>query len=95
MSLFLINNSSTTKGTNFTNGNYYYMFFNSDIPSTLELLHEYIYKHQLFDLVSFCDIFEFDYKKIKAILGTGKLKYYLFNVLSSTIPNHKNGLVTI
>ena len=95
ISLFLITNLNIHNNITFINGHYYYMFFNSDIPFTLELLHEYIYQYQLCDVVSFCDIFNFDYKKIKAIQGSASLKYYLFNMLANVIPNYKNGLITI
>ena len=56
---------------------------------------KYIYENDLFDVLTFGDIFNVDYKKINCTQGSDILKYYLFNMKTHKIDNHKNGLISI
>lgn len=82
--------------TTYSSGFLYYMFFlDNSIIESFNLISEYIYIHKLFDLITFSDIFNIDYSKIKCLQGSGLLKYYLFNISSCNIEPYKNGLITI
>jgi hypothetical protein len=90
-----INNNGVYK-----NGFYYKLCFpleteKFDKIDYLELVNEYIYKNNIFDVITFADHFDINFKQMKCVLGTGELKYYLFNYNFTRIDNHKNGLVTI
>jgi hypothetical protein len=78
-------------------GYYYHMFFNqkNNLLHYLELIHEYIYNNDLFDVLTLSDIFDINYNKYKYIRGSGVLRYYLYNFKISVINNNKNGLITI
>jgi hypothetical protein len=85
-----------TNNGSYKNGYYYKMFFTKDsLIDSLEMINQYIYENKIFDVLTFCDIFNDNYTKMKCIKGNGNLKYYLFNCNSTKIPNHRNGLVTI
>jgi hypothetical protein len=75
-------------------GFYHYMFLD-DISSELEFIHEYIYSNDIFDVITFSDIFEIDYNKIRCIRGSGFLRYYFYNLKCPSIKNSENGLITI
>ena len=84
----------------YKNGYLYYMFFNKNdidndinINNSLELIFEYIYKQEIFDVITFADIFNFDITNI--IQGSGILYYHCANILISKIDNFKIGLITI
>lgn len=81
----------------YRNGFYYKMFFpdSDDTIDYLELINEYIYKLDIFDVITFADNFDVDYDQMKCVLGTGKLKYYLFNHDFVQVNNHRNGLITL
>jgi len=89
-------NTNTTNG-NYKNGYYYKMFFRNQnvIKDSLEFINEYIYKNNIFDVLTLPEMFNQELILDKMINGTGNLKYYLYNMSSSKIDNHKNGLVTI
>jgi hypothetical protein len=78
-------------------GYYYYFFFKEpeSNPDVLEFVHQYIYSHSLFDLITFSDVFDFDMRLIKALKSSSKLKYYLLNHIFLNIKPNKNGLITI
>ena len=82
-----------TKHTQKT-GYYYYMFLN-DTVNDLELVSRFIYEHNMFDILSFSDIFNIDYKSLKCIQGSSILKYYWFNVVCPLVNSYENGLITI
>lgn len=75
-------------------GFYYYMFVNDTI-NELEYIHQYIYNNQLFDVITFSDIFDIDYNKLRCIRGSGVLRYYFYNMICNPIKNSENGLITI
>jgi hypothetical protein len=86
----------------YKNGYLYYMFFKEDINNPLlnkqnylEFTHHYIFDNNIFDLISFTDIFDMDYNIVKCVPGGGSLSYYLFNMKLNYIKNSKNGLITI
>jgi hypothetical protein len=84
----------------YKNGFYYKICFPNEANKTdktdyLELVNEYIYKNEIFDVITFADHFDIDFKQMKCIKGTGELKYYLFNYNFRKIDNYKNGLITI
>lgn len=87
---------TTTDNGIYKNGYYYKMFFRNEnvIEDSLEFINEYIYSKRIFDVLTLPDMFK-DLSKIKYVKGTGNLKYYLYNMSSSKIDNHKNGLITI
>jgi len=65
------------------------------IINSLELVNEYIYNNNIFDVVTILDIFDFDYNKINLICGSGLLRYYFFNTNISITNNNLNQLITI
>ena len=84
----------------YKNGFYYKICFpleteKMDKIDYLELVNEYIYINNIFDVITFADHFNINFKQMKCVQGTGELKYYLFNYNFTKICNHKNGLVTI
>lgn len=95
--LFRLDTYNSQTDSNYSSGFYYYMFFDDSeyICTYLELIHEYIYLHKIFDVITFSDIFDIDYNQIKCIKGTGELKYYFYNLKYKQIKSYKNGLVTI
>lgn len=76
-----------------SNGYYYYMFF-EDIR-ILELVNKYMYDNNIFDVITFSDIFDINYDDIKCIKNKGVFRYYFYNIRCSVIKNDKNGLITI
>jgi hypothetical protein len=98
-------NNNTKHGQR--SGFYYYMFFNdndnnnnnnntqNNLINNLEFINEYIYNNNIFDVLTFSDIFDIDYNKLKCIRGTGILRYYFYNLSCSQIQNTKNGVITI
>lgn len=93
---FQLDSYNTVEKVSYSAGFYYYMFFNKDdLVNNLEYIHEYIYTHKIFDLITFSDIFQIDYKKINCIQGSGFFKYYMYNVECSYIENSRNGIITI
>ena len=93
--MFNINILNTHTNLTYNSGYLYNMFFEIQIEDTLEYIHEYIYNNDIFDVITFTDIFYFDYNNIKCIPGSGYLHYYLFNSKVKKIENYKNGLITI
>jgi hypothetical protein len=81
----------------YKNGFYYKICFPNDANKTdyLEFVNEYIYINKIFDVITFADHFDIDFKQMKCIEGTGELKYYLYNYNFRKIDNCKNGLITI
>lgn len=84
------------------NGHLYCMFISNDelyyTSYILELISEYIYKNDIFDLITVMDIFDIndeDYSKLKLLKGSADLYYYFYNVNLSPIDKYRNGLVTI
>lgn len=75
-------------------GYYYYMFLN-DTVNDLEFVSQFIYKNDIFDIITFGDIFNIDYKSIKCIQGSSILKYYWFNMVCKFSNSYENGLITI
>lgn len=88
---------TNTNDGSYKNGYYYKMYFKNEniIADSLEFINEYIYENGIFDVLTFADIFNKELQIEKVIAGTGNLKYYLYNMSSSKIDNHKNGLITI
>jgi hypothetical protein len=96
-------NNNTNYGQR--SGFYYYMFFNDNYNDTdnyndnlinnLEFINDYIYNNNIFDVLTFSDIFDIDYNKLKCIRGSGILRYYFYNMTCSQIQNNKNGVITI
>lgn len=82
--------------TRYKSGFLYYMFFtDKSLSDSFNLICEYIHTNNIYDLITFGDIFKLDYNELKCIKGTGNLKYYLFNIESSEIEACKNALTTI
>jgi hypothetical protein len=100
--MFRIDVLNSKNNLKYRNGYLYYMFFEENTnhellnkQNYLEFTHEYIYNNNIFDVISFTDIFDIDYNIIKCVPGSGTLSYYLFNMKLGTIKNSKNGLITI
>ena len=78
----------------YKNGNYYIMVFTSDNKNEiLESLNEYIYINDIFDVITFSEIFE--RKLDKCINGNVFSKYYLYNMSCPKIEFYRNGMITI
>jgi len=88
---------TNTNDGSYKNGYYYKMYFKNEniIAHSLEFINEYIYKNDIFDVLTFAEIFNKELILKKIITGTGNLKYYLYNMSSNKIENNCNGLVTI
>lgn len=95
--LFRLDTCNTTSQNTYRSGYYYYMFFKHKkyILYYLEFINEYIYNHDIFDMITFTDIFDIDITTMKCIKGSGKLSYYFYNLQVPPIQNTKNGLITI
>lgn len=95
--LFRLDAHNTETKESQKSGYYYYMFFEEDIylKNVLEFINKFIYDNQIFDVITFSDIFDIDYKLLKCIKGSGGLRYYLYNMICNPIENNKNGLITI
>lgn len=95
--LFRLDTCNTSTQTTYRAGYYYYMFFKQQksILYYLEFINEYIYKNDIFDMITFTDIFDIDISTMKCVKGTGQLSYYFYNLQSPLIKNNKNGLITI
>ena len=95
--LFRLDTCNISSQTTYRSGYYYYMFFknNNSILHYLEFINEYIYKNDIFDMITFTDIFNIDIPTMKCIKGTGQLSYYFYNLQIPLINNTKNGLITI
>lgn len=93
--IFRLDTVNTQSSVSYKCGYYYYMWFKINKSDCLEYIHEYIYKNDILDIISFSEIFDFNISFIKAIKGSSKLRYYLFNISSQMIENNKNGLITI
>jgi glycylpeptide N-tetradecanoyltransferase len=83
----------------FRSGFYYYMFLKDkesiNFINSFEFINEYIYKNDIFDVLTLSDIFKINYNEIKFIKGTGILRYYFYNIKCPLVQNDKNGLITI
>jgi hypothetical protein len=95
--LFRLDTYNTESKNIYRSGFYYYMFFdnNNIILDYLEFVNEYIYFYNIFDLITFSDIFNIERTKMKCIEGAGELNYYFYNLQVPPIKNSKNGLITI
>lgn len=95
--LFRLDTCNISSQTTYRSGYYYYMFFKNknSILHYLEFINEYIYKNDIFDMITFTDIFNIDIPTMKCIKGTGQLSYYFYNLQIPLINNTKNGLITI
>lgn len=76
-----------------SNGYYYYMFF-EDIR-ILEYVNKFMSDNDIFDLVTFSDIFDVNYDDIKCVKNNSMFRYYFYNIRCPVIKNDKNGLITI
>lgn len=92
--LFNLITLNTENNMSYNNGNVFLMFFDQIkfIQDTFDIINKYILTNNIFDIVSFTDIFPI---KIKSIPGSCILKYYLFNTNYNLVENSKNGLITI
>ena len=61
----------------------------------IEYINEYIFKHNLLDLITLMDITSDKYKTFKILNSSNKLYYYMYNLQLSQIEPFKNGLITI
>uniref|UniRef100_A0A6C0H6G7 glycylpeptide N-tetradecanoyltransferase n=1 Tax=viral metagenome TaxID=1070528 RepID=A0A6C0H6G7_9ZZZZ len=102
VSLFNIDTMCLDNGETCRNGYLYYYYFSNDSldhkQNVLEMIAEYCYQHNIFDLLTVCDPFgvsSHEYKTIKFLRGTGSLNYYMYNMKMHKILNENNGLVTI
>lgn len=99
VSLFRIDSYNKVKRNSHKVGYYYYMFFNGvsvkNLSNCLELINEFIYKNDIFDVITFSDIFDVNYNDLKCIKGECSLRYYLYNLNCRLIENPRNGLITI
>jgi hypothetical protein len=93
--MYRLDNYNTETNFRYTNGYLYYMFFDSSILDSLELIHEYIYTNKIFDLITFADIFNCDLSLINITHGSGLLYYHCANIIVSKMDNCKIGLITI
>lgn len=95
--LFRLDSMNVYSKLTYRSGFYYYMFFQYPqlIIDSLELVNEYIHNNDIFDVITFSDIFNIDPIPLKCIDGSCSLGYYFYNLQCPTIPNHKNGLITI
>lgn len=76
-----------------SNGYYYYIFF--DDIRILEYVNKFICDNDIFDLVTFSDIFDVNYDDIKCVKNSSMFRYYFYNIRCPVIKNDKNGLITI
>jgi hypothetical protein len=81
------NNDDNDNNDNNDNNN------NNNIKNSFELIFEYIYKHEIFDVITYMDLFNFDLINITP--GTGYLYYHCGNISLPRIENHKIGVITI
>lgn len=77
----------------YDNGYINNIFYEDDLNDLTEYLGEYIFKNNIFDVITWSDFFKINNDKINK--GTGFLKYYLFNMKSNEINNYENGLITL
>lgn len=70
-------------------------FYENDPNYLIECLSEFIYKKDIFDLITWNDFFTVNDNISKATKGTGTSKYYLFNMVLNKIESCKNGLVIL
>ena len=61
----------------------------------IEYINEYVFKHNLLDLITLMDITSDKYKTFKILNSSNKLYYYMYNLQLSQIEPFKNGLITI
>lgn len=79
----------------YTNGDIYMGFYTDSLDILIEKLSEYVYTNKIVDVISWLDLFDVNNSCTLAIKGSGFLKYYLFNIQTSSIPNELNGLITL
>ena len=84
------------------NGYLYSMFFKKYetmyISYIFELVSEYCYKNNIFDMIITMNIYDIkpdQYKFFKLLKGSADLYYYMYNINTPNILPWKNGLVTI
>jgi hypothetical protein len=84
------------------NGHFYSMFLHDNSTTymsyILEIVSEYCYKNNIFDLLTIMNILNVkpeEYKFYKLLRGSASLYYYVYNIELPQIQSHKNGLVTI
>lgn len=96
---FELNTIYTVSNTICKTGYQYFYFFNNQDTILnscfIELLHEYIFSNQLFDLINYTQSSSFDTDYSKLVSSTSQLNYFLFNKKINKIPPCKNGLMTI
>lgn len=79
----------------YSNGYIYMGFYENKLDIVIEKLSEFVWKNNIFDVITWSDLFNVLESSSKAIKGTGFLKYYLFNIKINPIPNEYNGIVTL
>lgn len=90
-----INILNKSNNISYSNGYIYMGFYENKPDIVIEKLSEYIWKNKILDLITWSDFFDITQSCTKVIKGTGFLKYYLFNIKTSSIPNEYNGIVTL
>jgi hypothetical protein len=100
--LYNLDTYNTITKTSSRNGHFYSMFLNDNSTSymsyILEIVSEYCYKNNIFDLLTIMNILNVkpeEYKFYKLLRGSASLYYYVYNIEVPYIQSHKNGLVTI
>lgn len=99
ISVFRLDSQNKT-GETYKNGYIFKIALSSNSDSHIETIMSSVCKscfdNNIVDMLTLSDIFPNNiYNKIKFSPGTGLLNYYMFNMDMISIPNDKNGLVTI
>lgn len=89
----------TINNLSYSNGYIYMGFYTNKLDIIIEKISEYIYlfedSNKIVDVITWSDLFNVDESCTIAVKGSGFLKYYLYNIQTIPISNHKNGLVTL
>ena len=100
--LYNLDTYNTKTKTTSRNGHFYSMFLHDNSTTymsyMLEIVSEYCYKNNIFDLLTIMNILNVkpeEYKLYKLLRGSASLYYYIYNIEIPHIQSHKNGLVTI
>ena len=86
---------NTENNKYYLNGYIYTGFYSDSVNIVIEKISEYIYSNNILDTLTWNDFFDVENSCTLAIKGSGFLKYYLYNIQTSEIPNELNGLVTL
>lgn len=96
-------NSFNSRNDCITRNGYVFCFFlntfsNERLSYILELIAEYCYKNDIFDVITTTNIFDAKpdlYKTFKLLRANTDFYYYAYNINMPPVPSYKNNLVTI